>query len=101
MRTVGQKSLLSTEVTSINTNGYGEQNDTNFALFWPTRGIVGPQGGKSRVGGFVVMVILEIKTTVFTCVLSSEGSDSFPRHLDLALASNKTNRGVKKQWNIW
>ena len=43
------------------------------------------------------MVILEIKITVFTCLLSSEGCDSFPKHLDLALAPNKTNEGVKKQ----
>ena len=45
------------------------------------------------------MVILEIKTTVFTCLLSDEGCDSFPKHLDLALAPNKTHEGVKKQWN--
>ena len=45
------------------------------------------------------MVILEIKITVFACLLSSEGCDSFPKHLDLALVPNKTNEGVKKQWN--
>ena len=45
------------------------------------------------------MVILEINITVFACVLSIEGCDSFPKHLDLALAPNKTNEGVKKQWN--
>ena len=45
------------------------------------------------------MVILKIKITVFTCLLSSEGWDSFPKHLDLALAPNKTNEGVKKQQN--
>ena len=54
---------------------------------------------KSRIGDFVVMVILKIKITVFTCLLSSEGCDSFPKHLDLALAPNKTNEGVEKQWN--
>ena len=54
-------------------------------------------GEKRRIGDFVVVVILEIKTTVFTCLLSSEGCDSFPKHLDLALAPNKTNEGVKKQ----
>ena len=43
---------------------------------------------------FVVMLILEIKITVFACLLSSEGCDSFPNHLDLALAPNKTNEGV-------
>ena len=41
------------------------------------------------------MVILEIKITVFTLMLSDEGCDSFPKHLDLALAPNKTNEGVK------
>ena len=45
------------------------------------------------------MVILEIKINVFAFLLSSEGCDSFPKHLDLALAPNKTNEGVKKQWN--
>ena len=39
------------------------------------------------------------KITVFACLLSSEGCDSFPKHLDLALAPNKTNEGVKKQWH--
>ena len=48
----------------------------------------------------VVMVILEIKITVFTCLLSSEGCDSVPKHLDLALAPNQTNEGIEKQWNI-
>jgi len=37
---------------------------------------------------------LEIKVTVFTCLLSSEGCDSFPKHLDLALASNKHMKGL-------
>ena len=73
------------------------QNDTNFALF-EQRGISWVRmGAKSRIGGFVVMVILEIKTTVFAYMLSIEGYDSFTKHLDLALASNKTNGGVKKQ----
>ena len=45
------------------------------------------------------MVILEIKITVFACLLSHEGCDSFLKHLDLALAPNKTNEGVKKQLN--
>ena len=35
----------------------------------------------------------------FTCLLSSQGCDSFPKYLDLALAPNKTNKGVEKQWN--
>ena len=47
----------------------------------------------------VFMVILEIKITVFTCLLSSGGCDSLPKHPDLILKPNKTNEGVKKQWN--
>ena len=43
------------------------------------------------------MVFLEIKITVFTCLPGTEGCDSFPKRLDLALALNKTNEGVKKQ----
>ena len=73
------------------------QNDTNFALFEQRGGLWVRMGAKSRIGGFIVMVILEIKTTVFTCMLSGEGCDSFPKHPDLALASKKTNGGVKKQ----
>ena len=43
------------------------------------------------------MIILEIKITVFTCLLSSDECDNFSKHLDLALAPNKTHEGVKKQ----
>ena len=46
-----------------------------------------------------LVAILEEKITVCACLLSSEGCNSFPKHLDLALAPNKTNKGVKKQWN--
>ena len=42
------------------------------------------------------MVILEIKITVFTCPSGTEERDSCPERLDLALAPNKTNEGVKK-----
>ena len=82
------------EATGMNTNGCDMPNDSNFALFLDNRGRMGT---KRRLGDFVGMVILEIKITVFTCLLSSEGCDSFPKHLDLALAPNKTNTGVKKQ----
>ena len=54
-------------------------------------------GTKCRIGDFVVMVILEIKITVFAYLLSSAECGSFPKHLDLILAPNKTNEGVKKQ----
>ena len=40
---------------------------------------------------------MEIKITVFTYLLSDEGFNSFPKHINLALAPNKTNEGVKKQ----
>ena len=42
------------------------------------------------------MVILEIKITVFTCLPGTEECDSFPERLDLVLAPNKINGGVKK-----
>ena len=54
-------------------------------------------GAKRRIGDFVIKVILEIKITVVTYLLSDEGFNSFPKHLNLALASNNTNEGVKKQ----
>ena len=38
----------------------------------------------------IVMVILEIKSTVFTYLLSNEECESFPKHLDLVLVPNKT-----------
>ena len=50
--------------------------------------------------GSPAVVILEIKITVFTCLLSNEECNIFSKHLDLALAPNKTNEGVKRQWNI-
>ena len=36
---------------------------------------------------------------VCACLLNGEGCKSFHKHLDLVLAPNKTNEGVKKQWN--
>ena len=54
-------------------------------------------GTKDRIRDVVVIVALEIKFTVITCLLISEGCNSCPKHLDLALAPNKTNQGVKKQ----
>ena len=72
-------------------------NDSNFALFWAVGDVVCPHGGKMKNADFVIMLFLEIKITVFACLLSDEGCDSCPKHLDLALAPNKTNQGVKKQ----
>ena len=45
----------------------------------------------------LTIVTLEIRITVFACLLSDEGCDSFTRHLDLELAPKKTNKRVKKQ----
>ena len=52
-----------------------------------------------KIGRVLVMIFLEIKITVFICLIREEGCDSFPKHLNLALAPNKTNEGVKKQRN--
>ena len=46
------------------------------------------------------MVILEIEITIFTCPISSEWYDGYPKHLDLALTPTKINEQVEKQWNI-
>ena len=37
------------------------------------------------------MEILEVKTSICACLLSSEGCDAFSEHLDLALVPNGTN----------
>ena len=42
-------------------------------------------GEKWRIGDVLVIVILETKIPVFACLLSDEGCDSFPKHLDLTL----------------
>ena len=84
----------------MHTDGYVMPNDSKFALFgqW---GVVWVRIEATwRFGDFVVMVILEIKITGFSCLPSSEGCDSLLNHLDLALEPNKTNERVKKQWII-
>ena len=82
----------------MNANGYGMKNNTKFALFGQLGVLWVHMGVKSRTGGFVVKYgNFGDKIIVFTCMLSSEGCDSFSKHLDLALTSNKTNGGVKKQ----
>ena len=84
-----------TEATGMNMDGCDMPNDNIFALFWAIGDVVGPHGGKMKNRDFVVMDILEIKTIVFICLPVTEGCDSFPKRLDLALALNKTNEGVK------
>ena len=39
------------------------------------------------------------KINVFTCLPSSEGCDSFPKHLHSALSPDKASEGAKKQRN--
>ena len=68
-------------------------------LFLAIGGVVGPHGGKIKIWYFVLMDILEIKIIIFICLPVTEGCDSFLKHLDLALARNKSNEGVEKQWN--
>ena len=46
------------------------------------------------------LAILEINITTFTYLLSNDGFDSFSRRLNLVLAPNRTNEGLKKQYEI-
>ena len=89
--------LWLTDTTRMDTNGYEMLNDSSFALFWTTGGVVGPRGSNMKNWKFCVVVIFEIKISVFACLLSSEKCDSFLKHVDLALAPNKINEEVKKQ----
>ena len=66
-------------------------------FFWAVGDVICPHGGKMKKLRCCNYGILEIKITVVACLLSNEGCDSFPKHLDLALAPSKTNEGVKKQ----
>ena len=38
---------------------------------------------------------MEIKIPLFAFLICSEGYDGFPKHLDLALAHNKTKKGLR------
>ena len=58
---------------------------------------MGPHGSKMKNQRFcsTVIVILEINSLFSPPWLAgTQGCDSFPRHLDLALASKKTNEGL-------
>ena len=57
-----------------------------------------PMYAKTHPVTAVIMVVLKIKITVLTCLVSSGGWDSFPKQQKLALAPKKTNGEVKKQW---
>ena len=66
--------------TGMNTHGCDTPNGSKFALFWVIRDVVGPHGCNMKNWRFVVVVILEIKATIFTCLL-------FPKHLDARLGT--------------
>ena len=61
------------------------------------RGVVSQHGGKIKNKGFAKHSVFRVKNTVYAWLLNSEWGDSFRKHLDLALAPNKTNEWVKKQ----
>ena len=62
--------LWLTKATRMDTNGCDMSNDSNRALFWTVGGAVGPHGGKMKNWNFVVMDILEIKSSfLFACRL--------------------------------
>ena len=97
----GQNEILwLIKATGMDINGCDMPNDSNCALFRQWGVLWVRMGSKWRIGDVVIMVFLEIKNTVSTCLPGTKGSDSFPKRLDLALAPNKTNEGAKKQWNI-
>ena len=81
----------------MDANGSDMLNNGNFALFWTIEGIVSPRGGKIKNWRFGSYGHFGDKNAVFTCLLSNEGCDIFPKHLDSALAPNNTNERVKKQ----
>ena len=79
MRSVGPNiNLLSTEVTSMNTNGYVMQMTLSLLSF-EQRGVLWVHmGAKLGTGGFIVMVILEIKTPFLLAYLAVRGVIAFP-----------------------
>ena len=64
-------------------------------VFGSIGGVVGPYGDNMKNWRFSCYGNFGDKNHRFHCLLSSVGCSSFPRHLDLALASNKTNERVK------
>ena len=62
--------------------------------------VVGPHGDNTKNLTCCKYGNFGDKNHRFTFLLSDEGCDSFPRHLDLALAPIKTNGEANKQWNI-
>ena len=73
----------------------------SFALFSGKWGVLWNCTGTKRKIGYLLVTYgyFRENPTVCTCLLSSEGWNSFPRHQDIALAPKKDNEGVKKQWS--
>ena len=65
--------------------------------FWTVGGVVGPHGSKMKNWRFCSYGNFGDKIILFVCLPGTQGRDSFLRHLDLSLAPNKTNGGVKSQ----
>ena len=100
MYTAGLSSTLwLTEATGINVNGYNMLDNGNFALFWTTGGVVDPHRDTTKSWLFWDYGNFGDKNTLFLDCWAVRGAIAFARHLDLTLTHNKTNEGVKKQWN--
>ena len=92
--------LLLTEATEMDTHGCEMLNDSTFARFY-NGGCRGSAWGPNEEFEILQLwYFWRYKITAVTCLLGSEGCDSFPKHIGLALVPNKTNEGVKKQGNI-
>ena len=59
-------------------------------FFWTVGCVVGPYGGNMKNWRFCNYCNFGDKIAVFTCLPGTEGCNSFPGRLDLALAPNKT-----------
>ena len=93
--TVPNGNLWLTEATEIDVNDCDILNDGNLFFVWLIGYVVIPpekNGGLKVL--YIVMPVLE-KNHCFTCLLSSEGCDSFHRDLDSRFVPQKG--GVKKQ----
>ena len=79
----------------MDVNGSDMLNYDDFALFWTNGGVVGPRDGKLKNWRFCSYGNFGDKTTVFTCLLTNEVCDSFPKRLNLALAPKKQMKGLR------
>ena len=73
--------LLLTKAIGMDKSSRDMPNDSSFSLFLNSGGVVILHGRRMKNKRFCSFVILEIKIIVFTCLLSSEGCDSFPKCL--------------------